>query len=96
MDYKIAFLLALTLSWAQSLSVQTSIQGGNFDEKTPLEEGNGHLLIYQRHFFKSVEHSLKNIYLCLFAEDDVLLVCQADEEYSTCMWSHEITDQYVS
>ena len=39
MDFKLFLVLALSFAWVQSLTVQPSIQNGNFDEKTPLEEG---------------------------------------------------------
>jgi len=67
MDFKLFLVLALSFAWVQPLTVQPSIQNGNFDEKTPLEE-----------------------------DEDVTLVCLTDEEFSTCMWTHAIEDQYDS
>jgi len=67
MDFKLFLILTISFAWVQSLTVNPSIQNGNFDEKTPLEE-----------------------------DEDVTLVCMTDEEFSTCMWTHAIEDQYDS
>ena len=86
MDFKLFLVLTLSFAWVQSLTVQPSIQNGNFDEKTPLEEG-WYFLTFSRLCSKSC---------FFFIDEDVTLVCLTDEEFSTCMWTHAIEDQYVS